>query len=101
MNQLHFERDVLVKEIRDGIEISERLGKTPLELGIDLAAVNPPSAPSGLGTRIERIAQPIARTIDKLTGTHIAGCGGCKKMRDRLNVGMPFTQALKLRLKGK
>jgi len=32
----------------------------------------------GLGDKINRIAQPIAKTIDKIAGTKIAKCGGCK-----------------------
>ena len=55
----------------------------------------------GRGTKIERIAQPIARFIDKVTGTKIAGCGGCKKMVHRLDGGMTLGEALKLRVQGK
>ncbi len=32
MNQKHFENGVLVKEIRDGILITENLGKTPIQI---------------------------------------------------------------------
>lgn len=56
--------------------------------------------PIGLGDKIARIAQPIARAIDKIAGTKIARCGGCKKMKDRLNAGTPFAEAVKLRLAG-
>jgi hypothetical protein len=52
------------------------------------------------GDKLEAIAQPIARAVDKTFGTKIASCGGCKKMKERLNAGMPFAQALKLRIKG-
>ena len=54
-----------------------------------------------LGDKIERIAKPIAQAIDKVARTKIAGCGGCKKMKERLNAGMPITEALKLRIQGK
>lgn len=54
----------------------------------------------GLGDKIARVAQPIARVIDKVAGTKIAGCGGCKKMKDRLNAGMGLGEAIKKRLKG-
>jgi hypothetical protein len=52
------------------------------------------------GDRIGKIAQPIARAIDKVAGTNITGCGGCKKMKARLNAGVPLHRAIKLRLLG-
>lgn len=76
------------KEWRDGVLISHTVDDVD-----QLAA-------AGLGDKIERIAKPIARAIDKVAGTKIAGCGGCKKMKDRLNAGMPFAEAVKLRIKG-
>ena len=45
----------------------------------------------GLGDRIEKLAQPIARVIDKVAGTNIQGCGGCKKRREALNKAFPQT----------
>jgi len=39
----------------------------------------------GLGDRAERIAQPIARTIDKVAGTNIQGCRACQKRKEWLN----------------
>ncbi len=45
--------------------------------------------PRGLGDRVERIAQPIAKAIDKVAGTKIQECGGCKKRRDALNKAFP------------
>ncbi len=47
-----------------------------------------------LGDAIAVIAQPIARGIDAVTGTEIAGCSGCKKMRDNLNSGMSIRDAI-------
>ncbi len=47
-----------------------------------------------LGTQIERFSKPIARGIDLIAGTNIAGCGGCNKMRDNLNAGMTLTDAI-------
>lgn len=38
-----------------------------------------------LGDRVERIAQPIAKAIDKVAGTNIQGCGACKKRKEWLN----------------
>ena len=47
-----------------------------------------------IGTKIETFAKPIARGIDAIWGSDLANCSGCNKMRDNLNAGMPFTQAL-------
>lgn len=48
-------------------------------------------SPNGLGDRVERIAQPIARVIDGLAGTNIQQCGGCKKRKELLNKAFPET----------
>ncbi len=47
-----------------------------------------------LGTKIERIAKPIARGIDAIWGSDLAGCSGCSKMRDNLNAGMSVQDAI-------
>jgi len=44
----------------------------------------------GLGDRVERIVQPLARAIDRVAGTNIQGCGGCKKRREALNKAFPL-----------
>jgi len=54
-----------------------------------------------LGDKIERFAKPIASAIDKVAGTKVANCGGCKKFKDRTNAGMSIAKALKLRIQGK
>tara|TARA_R110000796_G_C14520858_1_gene430849 strand:- start:26 stop:244 length:219 start_codon:yes stop_codon:yes gene_type:complete len=41
--------------------------------------------PLGLGDRVEKIAQPIAKIIDKVAGTNIQGCGACQKRKEYLN----------------
>jgi hypothetical protein len=46
--------------------------------------------PNGLGDRVERIAQPIARAIDKVAGTNIQGCGACQKRKEALNKAFPL-----------
>ncbi len=51
------------------------------------------------GDDIAAIALPIARQIDAVFGTHIATCGGCKKMRAELNAGVGFVRATKNRVK--
>jgi len=72
-----------------------KLGGTHLHWRVHL------DSSTGTGDKIAAVAQPIARGIDKVLRTKIAGCGGCKKMEHRLNAGMPITEALKLRLRGK
>ncbi len=47
-----------------------------------------------LGTKIERIAKPIAKSIDVIWGSDLAGCSGCGKMRDNLNAGMSVQDAI-------
>ena len=47
-----------------------------------------------LGDKIDLISQPIARVFDAVTGTNVAGCRGCKKMRENLNSGMSLTDAI-------
>ena len=47
-----------------------------------------------LGDKIAAVAQPIARTIDSAIGTNVAGCSGCKQMRENLNSGMSLTDAI-------
>ena len=46
---------------------------------------------NGLGDRVERIAQPIARVIDRVAGTKIQGCGACQKRKEYLNKKFPET----------
>lgn len=47
-----------------------------------------------LGDKIERLAKPIAKTIDAIWGSDLVNCTGCNKMRDNLNSGMTLTDAL-------
>jgi hypothetical protein len=52
---------------------------------------NPPVRPvRGLGDAVAVVAEPIARVSDRLLGTHLVGCGGCKKRREALNRAVPF-----------
>jgi hypothetical protein len=46
---------------------------------------------NGLGDVVEKVAQPIARSIDKLLGTNIKNCGGCTKRKNSLNERFPIT----------
>ena len=49
------------------------------------------NASVGLGDRVERIAQPIARAIDRVAGTNIQGCGSCQGRKEYLNKKFPNT----------
>lgn len=56
----------------------------------DLAEpIKPPPQPVGLGDAVARVAQPIAYVIDRLAGTQIQRCGGCKSRQDALNRAVP------------
>ena len=43
----------------------------------------------GLGDKVERIAQPIAKAIDRVFKTNIQECGACKKRKAYLNKKFP------------
>ena len=47
---------------------------------------------AGLGDVVAAIAQPIARTIDAVAGTNVAGCGGCAQRQEALNKAVPFNR---------
>ena len=53
----------------------------------DKSTSNNPPVPSllRLGDRVEKIARPIARVLDRVLHTHITGCQGCKKRKEFLN----------------
>jgi len=46
---------------------------------------------TGIGDVVHRIAQPIAKSIDKVAGTNIQGCGACQKRKEYLNEKFPIT----------
>lgn len=52
------------------------------------------------GDAIHAFANPIALGIDAIWGSDLAGCQGCNKMRENLNAGMSFWEAVKQRIKG-
>jgi hypothetical protein len=45
---------------------------------------------AGLGDVVAAMAQPVARTLDAVAGTNIAGCGGCARRQSLLNAAVPF-----------
>lgn len=47
--------------------------------------------PRGAGDVVAAVAQPIARVIDRVAGTRVAECGGCKKRHEALNRAIPFS----------
>jgi hypothetical protein len=50
--------------------------------------------PRGLGDVIALVAQPVARAIDAVAGTHLKTCGGCQARQAKLNELMPFKRPL-------
>lgn len=52
--------------------------------------VNKYNGVRGAGDLVAIPAQAIARTIDKVFHTNVAGCGGCQRRRDALNKLIPF-----------
>lgn len=44
----------------------------------------------GAGDLVAMIANPIARAIDAVAGTNVAGCGGCRQRQEKLNEKLPF-----------
>lgn len=44
----------------------------------------------GLGDIVHKFAQPVAKAIDKVFGTNVKNCGGCKKRQERLNKLFPI-----------
>ncbi len=47
-----------------------------------------------LGDAIAFVAEPVARGIDAVAGTNVAGCSGCNKMKENLNAGMSISDAI-------
>lgn len=55
-----------------------------------------PKPPTGLGDVVAGVAQPIAKFVDSLTGSKLAGCTPCQKRREFLNSIVPdITKPLK------
>jgi hypothetical protein len=49
-----------------------------------------PTAPKvGLGDLVEKVAQPIAKAIDRVFKTNVQGCGGCRRRKAALNRLVP------------
>lgn len=48
-----------------------------------------PPRPFGLGDAVAAVAQPIARALDAVAGTSLAGCQPCKQRRAALNKALP------------
>jgi len=44
-----------------------------------------PKRKVGLGDVVAAVAKPVATAIDKVAGTNLKGCEGCKGRRERLN----------------
>lgn len=46
----------------------------------------------GAGDLVAKLAQPIAKRLDKIFKTNIAGCGNCKKRQEKLNSIIPIKE---------
>lgn len=44
---------------------------------------------AGLGDIVHKVAQPIAKVVDRLAGTNIQGCGACQRRKEYLNEKFP------------
>jgi hypothetical protein len=44
----------------------------------------------GLGDLVHAVANPVARVIDAVAGTHIQGCAGCGRRREKWNRRFPL-----------
>ena len=64
-------------------EVNEILAKNPQAKFNTSFPILPKSL--GLGDRVEKVAQPIAKVIDKIAGTNIQNCGACQKRKEKLN----------------
>ena len=51
---------------------------------------NPRQPMRGVGDLVAQLAQPIARTIDRVVGTNLQNCNKCKQRQARLNAAVPF-----------
>lgn len=66
--------------------------RTPIQhidLGPLPAALPDEPATTGLGDLVAMVAQPIARAIDGVAGTHVAQCGACAQRHAALNSAIP------------
>ncbi len=74
------------RQLKDGGSPLKHEPKAPIS-----GSLSPlPETMRGAGDLVEKFAQPIARTLDKVLGTNIQGCGGCKKRKEKLNEMLPF-----------
>lgn len=56
---------------------------------LDKDLIKPVKKETGLGDKVEKIAQPIAKTIDKVFKTNVQECSSCKKRKAWLNEKFP------------
>jgi hypothetical protein len=70
----------------DHLHYDERAGEL---VHYDCADLPKEPASTGLGDRVEKVAQPIAKLIDDVFNTDIQNCGGCKSRKKWLNDRFP------------
>ena len=44
----------------------------------------------GMGDVVAALAQPVARGLDRVFGTHLEHCPGCRERQESLNRMLPF-----------
>jgi hypothetical protein len=82
INQVgHFDDSRLYVELPDSFNFQSEIKPTPVNVAVRI---------TGMGDVVARIAQPIAKVIDKVAGTNIANCGGCKKRQEAMNKAIPL-----------
>ena len=45
---------------------------------------------AGLGDVVAKVAQPVAKAVDRVAGTDLQNCGGCKDRQKKLNQLFPL-----------
>ena len=72
----------------------ENLTGTPSEMLANRMGWNPktgkPVRVQGLGDVVAKVAKPIARVADRVLGTNLANCRGCKSRQDAMNRRFPL-----------
>jgi hypothetical protein len=81
----------LTKDQIASIRKKRQSSPEPMSEQVSIQKQDDPKPNIGLGDRVERIAQPIARVIDRVAGTNIQGCGACQKRKEYLNKKFPNT----------
>lgn len=72
-------------DVRDVINHANPCAECPQRVWHAMGRCEQESPDTGLGDAVAFVAQPIARAIDRILGTNVEGCGGCKARKAALN----------------